>query len=100
MKKLIKIVLIIVALIVALIVGINLYSYLSKRVEVKKFPDYYQSLAEQCLQKSSYECCIASVRAMENGNYKLSENNKCEDGFTPNLMECIDSFKWCEPIKK
>jgi len=100
MRKTIKVILIVVALIVAFIIGINLYSYGKKRVEVKSMPDYYQTLAEQCLQKSSYGCCMASVRAMKNGNYKLSENNTCGDGFAPNMMRCIDSFKWCEPVKR
>ena len=87
-------------IIVALIIGLNLYGYLSKRAEIKKFPDYYQSLAEQCLQKTSYGCCIASIRAMENGSYKLIPKTGCQEGFRGNGLECIDSFGWCEPITK
>lgn len=100
MKKSIKVILIVMALIVAFIIGSSIYGYLSKRFEINRLPVYYRELAEECLQKSSYGCCMASVRAMYNGNYKLSENNTCEDGFTPNMMKCIDSFKWCEPIKR
>ncbi|TSC95541.1 MAG: hypothetical protein Athens101410_495 [Parcubacteria group bacterium Athens1014_10] len=100
MKKITKYVLIVAALIVALIIGLYLYSFFSKKVEVSNFKGYYGELAKQCEQKSSYNCCIASVRAMTNGNYKLSENNTCENGFKPNMLMCIDSFKWCEPITK
>jgi len=99
MKKYIKIILLIAVLIVVFIIGFKIYGYSSKRFEINRLPLYYRDLAEKCLQKDSYGCCMASIRTMKNGNYKLSENNACEDGFTSNTMLCIDSFKWCEPIK-
>jgi len=100
MNKVIKYILIVVAIIATLIIGLNLYLYSNQKIEVSSFKGYYHELAKQCEQKSSFGCCIASVRAMENGNYRLSENNICDDSFTPNVMRCIDSFKWCEPVKK
>lgn len=100
MKKFIKIILIVAAIITASIIGLNFYRYQKKLAEIKNLPDYYQELAEQCLQKSSYGCCISSVRAMKDGDYRLNENNTCKDGFTLNMMKCVDSFKWCEPIRQ
>ena len=100
MKKLTKIVLIVGALIVAFIIGLNGYIYLNKKAEVSSFKNYYSELAKQCEKKTSFSCCIASVRAMKNGNYKLSENNNCGEGYRPMGLECIDSFTWCEYIKK
>lgn len=100
MNKLMKIVLIVVALIVALIIGLYLYMFFSKKVEVAKFSGVYHELAQQCLGKNSYGCCMSSVRYMANGNYKLMENDACETGFTGNMYKCTSSFKWCEPIKK
>ena len=100
MRKTIKFILIVVALIVAFIIGVNLYGYAKKRVEIQSMPDYYQALAEKCLHKSSYGCCMSSVRAMKNGNYTLSENDTCGDGFRSNVMKCMDSFQWCEPVKR
>lgn len=101
MKKLIKVVLIAVALVVVCILSLNAYVYLGKKAEVSSFKDsYYGVLARQCENKASFNCCMASVRAMKNGNYKLSDNNTCSDGFTQNMMKCISTFKWCEPINK
>jgi hypothetical protein len=100
MKKVIKILIILVVLFIAFFFAPNVYKYFSRRIEINRFPSYYQNLGNQCLQKSSYGCCIASVRVMRSGNYKLSENGTCGDGFMPNMMKCIDSFKWCEPIKR
>ena len=98
MKKLIIIVLITTTLIIALL--ISGYLLFGNKSEVSKFSGQYRKLAQQCLQKESFGCCIASVHAMANGNYKLMQDNKCEDGFTPDMLLCIDSFKWCVPIKK
>lgn len=100
MNKVTKYILIVAALIATLIVGLNVYPYFNQKIEVSGFKGYYHELAQQCEQKGSFGCCIASVRAMESGNYKLSENNICAEGFAPNMLRCIDTFKWCEPIKK
>jgi hypothetical protein len=61
----------------------------------------YKALAKAC-NKSS--CCLASVRAMEEGNYLLDEGKTfkettCPGGYKPSMMKCIDSYRWCEPIK-
>ena len=88
------------ALIAAFIVSLNLYNYLSKRVEVCRFPDYYQKLASQCLQKGSYSCCISSVKNMRQGNYRIEPESGCPEGFNRNMLKCIDTFIWCEPTKQ
>ena len=71
----------------------------SEKIEINRMSIYYKELTKECPQKGGYGCCIASVRQMENGNHKLSENNTCEDGFRLNMLKCIDSYKWCEPMK-
>ena len=98
MNKSIKVILIIMAFIVAIIIGLYLYNYFSKRAEVGRFSGYYENLAKQCLQKSSYECCISSVKNMEQGNYKLKPETGCPEGYNKNGLKCIDAFTWCEPI--
>ncbi|MEI8360843.1 MAG: hypothetical protein WCG01_01835 [bacterium] len=101
MKKLTKIVLLVGAIIVASAVGLYVVTHLNKKVEVTSVGDYYDELAKKCESKNKYDdCCISSVGAMKAGNYKLSENNICGDGYVRNEMKCLDSYQWCEPIKK
>ena len=64
-------------------------------------PDY-KVLAKECKKKLSVECCLASVRAMELGQYLLDTGKTfgettCPDGFQPNMMRCPDSYRWCIP---
>lgn len=60
---------------------------------------YYQELASRCRESASANCCIASVEAMKAGNYTLAPETGCPEGFQGNMLRCIDSLKWCEPIK-
>lgn len=100
MKKSTKVVLIVATLIVALTIGPYLLMFAYKKITVFTFDKDYRDLARQCEQRNGFGCCISSVSAMEKGNYKLSDNGKCGDGFSPNAMLCFDSFGWCEPIRK
>lgn len=65
--------------------------------EVSQWTDYYKELAEQCMGKTSYSCCMSSVRSMEQGDYKIEPETGCPDGFQRNMLKCESSFKWCEP---
>lgn len=56
---------------------------------------YYDDLYKKC---GSNECCIASVKNMAAGNYKLSETGgRCPDGFQSIGLYCMGSYEWCEP---
>jgi hypothetical protein len=64
----------------------------------------YKALAEQCKKASSVGCCMASVRAMEKGKYMLDtgksfKNTTCPVGYQPTMMRCIDSYRWCVPVR-
>lgn len=66
--------------------------------------NYYENLKKDCENKNSSNCCISSVDAMESGKYELAKTDKhwndyCEQWFQKNLLRCIDSYTWCEPIK-
>lgn len=100
MKKIIISAIIIITFIVALVFGTDAYKYIDKKIEISKMPSYYSELAIKCLKDDDDDgCCFYSVQAMEYGNYKLSEDGKCGDGFTPNMILCISSYQWCEPTK-
>jgi hypothetical protein len=58
----------------------------------------YESLEEECQRRTSRGCCMASFRVIkENGYFLASEGGTCPDGYSPNMMRCIDSYQWCEP---
>lgn len=64
----------------------------------------YKALAEQCKKASSVNCCMASVHAMEEGKYQLdtgksTQETACPSGYQPDMMKCIDSYRWCVPVK-
>lgn len=107
-KKGDAVVIAIIIVIVAITAGVIGWMFAKKsqtpprqeKVEISSFEDYYGDLAKQCEQEASFGCCIESVRAMKDGNYKLIKNDTCGDGFMPSMLKCIGSFKWCEPIKK
>ena len=60
---------------------------------------YYQKLAKECEQKTSKNCCLASVKRMEETkSLKISSEGVCNKGYKREMMTCIDSFVWCEKI--
>ena len=61
---------------------------------------YYEKLANECKSKQSESCCLASVEAMKQGGYTLVPAGGCPAGYQPNMMKCIDSFRWCQPEEK
>lgn len=65
----------------------------------------YQALAESCKQRGSVNCCMSSLRTMRENNYfpaseDDSGNYSCPEGFNRNLIRCIDSFIWCQPVEQ
>lgn len=62
--------------------------------------NYYDKLASDCKSKQSESCCLASVEAMKQGDYTLVPQEGCPAGYQPNMMRCIDSYRWCQPAEK
>ncbi|MFA6511657.1 MAG: hypothetical protein WCV86_00815 [Patescibacteria group bacterium] len=99
MHKIIKIVLFTLAILIVFIAGFNADMYLSERVEVSHISSAYKELAKQCLEKSSFGCCISSVHYMEQNGFVLQSIAGCPEGFQSSMMRCSDSFTWCEPVE-
>ena len=60
--------------------------------------NYYNLLEKKC---NGDNCCLSSFKTMRDNNYKEADKNgKCPEGFFMNMMKCITSYQWCEPIKK
>ena len=58
--------------------------------------NYYNLLEEKC---NGDNCCVSSLKTMRANNYKEADKNgKCPVGFFMNMMKCIASYQWCEPI--
>ena len=87
-----------IILILAIIIGVA-YFYMNHKPDISGFSDYYKTLAKECESKQSYGCCMSSVNDMAYGNYQLAPETGCPEGFQGNALRCIDTFKWCEPIK-
>lgn len=98
MKKIIIILSVIIGLIIILVVG-SIYFQSTQKQDISELPDYYKNLTKECESKGSYNCCMSSVNNMADGNYKLASETGCPEEYQPNMLKCIDSFKWCEPIK-
>ena len=60
-------------------------------------PSYYQTLRNQC---KGNNCCLSSVKSMEDNSYKLTETGECPPGFTRSLLRCLDSLQWCQPASR
>ncbi|MCK5123357.1 MAG: hypothetical protein KAQ87_04405 [Candidatus Pacebacteria bacterium] len=65
---------------------------------VNQEENYYDVLEKKC---DGDGCCLASLKVMRENNYKEADKNgNCPEGFNRNMMRCIISYQWCEPIKK
>lgn len=62
--------------------------------------NYYDKLAGDCKSKQSESCCLASAEAMKQGGYTLAPQDGCPAGYQPNMMRCIDSYRWCQPTEE
>ena len=60
--------------------------------------NYYNFLEEKC---NGDNCCVSSLKTMRANNYKEADKNgKCPVGFFMNMMKCIASYQWCEPMEE
>ena len=58
--------------------------------------NYYNLLEKKC---NGDNCCLSSLKTMRANNYKEADKNgNCPEGFFMNMMKCITSYQWCEPI--
>ncbi len=99
MKKILIIITIILGTIILFGFSYDFYKDWSLKNEINNYPDYYKRLAENCKSKSGQSCCVSSVRNMLNGNFKLAPESECPKSFQKNMLKCVGSYKWCEPIK-
>ena len=100
-----KIILIIGVIIVVLVLGYfflwmksGFIDYRPQTNEVASTQNYYGKLTNECKTKESESCCLASVEAMKAGNYTLAPQEGCPAGYQPNMMRCVDSYRWCQPM--
>ncbi len=70
-----------------------------QNTDVDNTQNYYNELANVCKAKQSEGCCLASVEAMKASNYRLVPQEGCPVGYQPNMMQCIDSYRWCQPAE-
>lgn len=99
MKKVLIIIIIIFGTIILFGFGYDFYKDWLLKNEISNYQGYYKQLAENCKSKGSQGCCMSSVRNMLNGNFKLSPESGCPKGYHGNMLKCVDSYKWCEPIE-
>lgn len=99
MKKTIIIISAIIVFIIVVIVAGSVYKNIKIKSEISKLPSYYQNLIKECENRESYSCCKTSVDRMSEGNFKTAPETGCAEGYQGNMLKCIDSYKWCEPIK-
>jgi hypothetical protein len=60
--------------------------------------NYYENLREQCNTTGYYDCCISSVEIMQSEGYLLQEEEGCPEGYQTNMLRCLGTLSWCEPI--
>ncbi len=60
--------------------------------------DYYGQLKQQCFGKSDYNCCASSADSMKQGGYSLVPDGGCPAGTAKNMLRCLGSYSWCEPV--
>ncbi len=109
-RKFIKIIIVIIAVLVLICVASFLIITFREKSEIKKqeseisgWSEYYRKIAEEKCKKESYysDCCMVGLRRMAENSYLLAdEDENCLDGFRSEMLLCIDTLVWCEPIKK
>ena len=67
--------------------------------EVGGTKNYYDKLTNECKSKQSESCCLASVESMKAGSFVLASQEGCPVGYQPNMMLCVDSYRWCQPVE-
>jgi len=59
----------------------------------------YSALEKACKGSG---CCLSSVKRMKEGGYGLAPGKTlaesgCPEGTKPDMLKCIDSYRWCVP---
>ena len=62
----------------------------------KEDPAYYRHLSRECLKKGSVSCCMTSLRRMMAHHSREVPPQGCPEGYVPNMLRCVDSYRWCE----
>ncbi len=99
MKKILIVIITIFGAIILFGFGYDFYKDWALKNKINNYSDYYKQLIEGCKSKNNQSCCISSVQYMQNGNFKLAPKSGCPEGFQKDMLKCIDSYKWCRPIK-
>ena len=71
----------------------------NQSIEIVNSQNYYDKLTDECKNKESRACCLASIKSMKAGNYTLTSLENCPSGYRFNMLKCRDSYRLCEPIK-
>lgn len=80
---------------VGIVIALLLLLTLFKRDELQPADgDSYALLRQQC---DGDGCCLESVDRMEEGGFAFSEDGSCPEGYSPNMLRCVNSYSWCEP---
>ena len=59
--------------------------------------NYYDLLEKKC----DDSCCLSSSKRMRANNYKKADKNgKCPEGFYMDMLKCVTSYQWCEPMEE
>jgi hypothetical protein len=71
---------------------------------VKRLPNEYRPVAEDCLSKGGFDCCMSAVRTMVSGDFpqaNLKDGDYiCPQGYVEKTRQCVESYHWCEPQKQ
>ncbi len=63
-------------------------------VDVRDYPE----LIKRCNENS---CCVSSAKHIQqNKGFVLKEDATCPENYQRDMLKCISSYKWCEPVKK
>jgi NADH:ubiquinone oxidoreductase subunit 3 (subunit A) len=65
MNKVLKLLIIFFVVVFTLLILVFISNFLGRKSATNSLPDYYKNLAKDCDNKTSYSCCIASVKKMK-----------------------------------
>lgn len=70
----------------------------SKEAQILDLPKEYQDLGRGCLKEVSFNCCMASVRAMVKASAILADGQNCPLGYRREILLCKGAYSWCEKV--
>ena len=72
------------------------------REKINTLPEEYRELGQACFKADSFNCCMASVDHMVRYKAILHEsgNSDCPVGYRGNMLKCVGSYAWCEPVSE